>query len=364
MLLLHLDITADMDDVHRLLSVRCPLGANAGHAPETCACPLTRSFVMYLLGCPVTDALLEQWSRHMVSPTAPFYLTDNDLHLLPPTTVLLTRAELAANYSDLPLEARDSYATYAVDRSAQWAALVDDWALLALPASARRSLFRRQWRLGRSQIYRREVVHEFCGRQAAVLDLWTVDTDDGDMVALHSVTWTTLAAEVRHRWLSWFVARDDPAGMEASPHDDVEAAWPAMDEPVRAIVRCLAGTFLPHSGPNCFSTTLAATMPGIGPASAVSRMWLHAAPFARALAAQGFRSTPFDSPPEAVAPPSVLIWGEDVTVAQHACFVPATGWALNKDAQGWFAPRQLLPLATIMDRWRHTGLPLTLYQRG
>lgn len=55
---------------------------------------------MNLLGCPVTDALLEHWSRHMVAPWAPFYLTDDERPLLPRGVVALTRAEIAADYSD------------------------------------------------------------------------------------------------------------------------------------------------------------------------------------------------------------------------------------------------------------------------
>jgi len=320
-----------------------------------------RGVAMYLLGCPITDALLEHWSGHMVSPTAPFYLTDGDLPLLPPGAVLLTRAELAADYSDLPLEARDSYATYQVDRSTLWAALLDDRALLALSPTARRSLLRTQWRLGRGQIYSHELARELCGRQDAALDPWTIDTDDGDKVALHYATWTGFSADVRRRWLAWFVADDRPHCVAASLD---KSAWAAMGEPSRAVARHLAGSFLPHSGPNCFSTTLAATLPTVARADAVARLWLHPVPFARTLAAQGFRHTPLEGPIEAVVPGTILVWGDDATVAQHACFVPATGWALNKDAQGWFAPRQLLPLATVLDRWRDVGVAPILYQAG
>lgn len=86
-----------------------------------------------LLGCPVTDDLLGRWVLHMVSPRAPFYLADDDRRLLPAGVVVLTRAELAADYADLPLEARDSYATYHVDHAGAWATLLDDGAREGAP---------------------------------------------------------------------------------------------------------------------------------------------------------------------------------------------------------------------------------------
>lgn len=327
---------------------------SASRRAQICLCLPVKRDIMDLLGCRVTDALLEQWAGHMVSPLAPFYLADDELPLLPPRAVVLTRAELAANYHDLPLETRDAYATYHVDDSAPWATLLGDAALLALPAQVRRPLLRAQWRLGRGHIYRRAVAHALCGEQAPTLDPWIVDTDDGDMVTLQHATWTALSPETRQRWVTWFVTREQPAPT-AVPDDTV---WAAMEEPLRTVVRHLAGTFLPHSGPNCLSTTLAATMATSAQADGIAALWLHAAPFARALAAQGYRSVRQDHALAAVPPRTILVWGADATVAQHACMVPVAGWALNKDAQGWFAPRCLVPLTEVLDRWCDAGMPL------
>jgi hypothetical protein len=46
---------------------------------------------------------------------------------------------------------------------------------------------------------------------------------------------------------------------------------------------------------------------------------------------------------------------------QHACYVCASGLALNKNAQAWFAPRQILPLSHIMTAWQEPQLHITLY---
>jgi len=314
--------------------------------------------VTLLLGCPVTDDLLGRWVLHMVSPRAPFYLADDDRRLLPAGVIVLTRAELAADYADLPLEARDSYATYHVDHAGAWATLLDDGALDDLSPAARRALLRVQWGLGRGQIYDRAMARDLCAGSTlalAAIDPWTFDADGGDKVALQHRAWWAFPEEIQRRWLHWFVSRDRADCIASSLEAD---DWAAMDRRYRETVRHLAGAFLPCSGPNCFSTTLAAVTPGAQHAEAVSRLWLHQPPFHRALNALGFQRIEHLRCIEDVSAGTILVWFDDADVAQHACFVPAPGLALNKDAQGWFAPRQLVPLKRVLDDWQNEGLVL------
>jgi len=320
---------------------------------------------MRLLGCPVDDELLACWFRYMVSPSAPFYVDDDDRGLVPPGNVLFTRGELGADYSDLPLETRDSYAIYHVDRGAAWVVMLDDRVLEGMVPGVRRALLRAQWRFGRGQVYDRRVVRELCAGFAPALariDAWTVDTPDGDKVALQHRAWWGLPDEVRRRWLCWFVVRDRADCLSASLGED---AWTVMDARYRDVVRHLAGTFVSpsRSGPNCFSTTLAAVTAGVAQAEAVERLWLPQPPFFRALDGLGFRCVEEPWNVEGIPPGAVLVWCDGAGTAQHACFVPAAGLALNKDAQGWFVPRQLVALAHVVRDWGAEDLTLTLYER-
>lgn len=317
---------------------------------------------MDLLGCPVTGDLLAQWARHMVSPAAPFFLAEADRAFAPPDAVLLTRAELTDDYSDLPLEARDAYATYRVAPEATWVTLLTDALLDDLVPETRRALLRAQWRLGRGQIYDHGVARDLCGRSVAAraaLTTGTFDMDAGDKVALQYRTWWALPEEVRRRWLCWFVAQECGDCGAAAP---TEEQWAALDGRYRAVVRHLAGHFLSRSGPNCFSTTLAALAPDEAHADAIARLWLHQTPFLRALEAQGFRQIGRVEGVEECAPGMVLLWQDEGGVAQHACFVAGWGWVLNKDAQGWFVPRQLISLQRVVENWRDDKLTILAYQ--
>ncbi len=315
----------------------------------------------HLLGCPVTDDLFRRWARLLVSPYAPFYLADDDRHLLPASTVLFARAELAADYADLSLDARDSYALYHVAPAGALVALLDDDTLDGLHPTARRALLRAQWRLRRGQIYDREVARDLCAGSAhavATLDNWTFDTEGGDKVALQYRAWHAFPEEVRRHWLRWFVSQDraDCIASSLSAGD-----WAAMDGRYRDTVRRLAGAFLPRSGPNCFSTTFAAVTPGVRQTRAIAHLWLHQPPFLRAIDTLGFQRANATCRIEDASPGTILVWFDGGSIAQHTCFVPATGLALNKDAQGWFAPRQILPLGRVVDDWQDEGLILTTY---
>jgi hypothetical protein len=48
---------------------------------------------------------------------------------------------------------------------------------------------------------------------------------------------------------------------------------------------------------------------------------------------------------------SILLFHNDIGL-QHACLYLGEGLVFNKDAQSWFAPRQILALETVLKSWK------------
>ena len=69
--------------------------------------------------------------------------------------------------------------------------------------------------------------------------------------------------------------------------------------------------------------------------------------FLEALEIRGFRDSGKLELP--VKPNSVITWHTDRTI--HACLVLEFDLVLNKDAQSWFAPRQILRLESVLKSW-------------
>lgn len=312
-------------------------------------------------GCWLAPDLLHAWSRRFVYKRAPFYLRADDLTILPAMVPLMSRAEMASDWVDLPLDERDAYTTYNVDAVAEWVTMLDSASLLALKAAVRAELLRHQWRLGRGQIYPLHLYEEMTqGDPAAGLARpFIFATDNGPMLSLQYEVWHALRPETRERWLTWFVSRD---GAVCQSSRLSEGAWQTIGEVCGPMPEGLAGTFSSRSGPNCFSTTLAAATPDPAVGDYVADLWLHQEPFFRGLSRLGFRLCGSISDVGVVAARSVVVWSDAAGQAQHACFVPLEGWALNKDAQGWYAPRQLLPLTDVVDAWTEPTLTMQLYR--
>lgn len=305
--------------------------------------------------------LFHEWSRHFVYKRAPFYLRASDLTSLPVVLPLMSRAEMASDWVDLPLDARDAYAIYNVDSSAQWVSMLDSASLLALEPMVRAGLLRLQSRLGRGQIYPLHVYDDMTQGDPAsrLAEPFIFATDNGHMVSLQYEVWHALRPETRVHWLISYVGQDDSVCHSSKLPEEV---WHTIGQVCGPMPRRLAGTFSPRSGPNCFSTTLAAANPDVTVGGCIADLWLHQGPFFRGLANLGFRSFGSVSDMGTVASRSVIVWSDAAGQAQHACFVAVEGWALNKDAQGWQAPRQLLPLSDVVDAWTEPTLTIRLYR--
>ena len=57
----------------------------------------------------------------------------------------------------------------------------------------------------------------------------------------------------------------------------------------------------------------------------------------------------------------VIVWFDSSDLAQHACAVIAPGLVLNKDAQRWSAPRQILKLESVLEHWAETQLEVRVF---
>jgi hypothetical protein len=62
-------------------------------------------------------------------------------------------------------------------------------------------------------------------------------------------------------------------------------------------------------------------------------------------------------------PNDVLIWKEGEQVV-HACAYLGNGLVLNKDSQAWYAPRQVLPLEVVLERWNEAILVQSVYSKN
>ncbi|MDF2629554.1 MAG: hypothetical protein K0R39_3385 [Symbiobacteriaceae bacterium] len=109
-----------------------------------------------------------------------------------------------------------------------------------------------------------------------------------------------------------------------------------------------------------FATALAAATPSVETAASIAALWLHPEPFLRGLAERGFIWHDWSG---GHAAGSVLVWVDGTGRPQHACYLLEGGLALNKDAQAWFRPRQVLPLTQVLKNWADEGFTLQQYIR-
>lgn len=314
---------------------------------------------LVLVGCRVSRHLLARWELYLVADAAPYFLTAETHDLLPAHQMILTRQEFADNFVDAPLELRDSYNIYAVPHTATWVALIPAQAFSALPRATQDHINELQWQLGRGQIYAMSVVRDLLQEWPAALERaesHAFATPDGDKLALQHDFWWSLPPAARDRWLRWYVAQDRAECLSAQLAPEI---WAAIAQHGGPHLNALAGSFASHSGPNCLGTTLAALAPDM---SALADLWVHQAPFLRTLQHQRYQPQPLPDTLAAIPAGAVLVWQNAQQIVQHACFIVAPGLALNKDAQGWFAPRQILPIAQIVANWADADLSLHLYQ--
>jgi hypothetical protein len=312
-----------------------------------------------ILGCVVSQRLFEHWSSLFVFQQAPFFLTHATQSLLPSGAVCLTRTEF--RQLSLSLDFCDSYATYAVKPEGAFVALINSDEFHAMPPELQQALLHVQWQLGRGHIYDWQTIRDILTpSEHAAAQSATFATPEGKKVALDYALWQSLSTATRWQWLAQFISEDRRACLSATLSP---SAWTWIKQQHGPIIRQLAGSFAWSSGPNCFSTTLAAATPTTRTATSIASFWLHQSPFMRGLAQRGYVLNQSLSVQGVVPPGAILVWGDSRGTLHHACFVIGQGLALNKDSQAWFVPRQIVPLQTVLKNWQDEDLTVHVYTR-
>lgn len=305
-----------------------------------------------IAGCTITRAALEAWSAAFVVDPAPYFLDDDLRARLP----YLVTPRAAFGEGDLSLSVRDSYFTFAVHHQAAWVALITDDDLAALPPDLRADLLDAQRRFGRGQVYQRAQIAHWLD---ASLMPESHFTGEGEYLLLTRRLWDALTVDAREAWLLDFVGRDQLECLSGKLED---AQWARIDQHSPA-VRHLAGRFLPTSGPNCFSTTLAALLRDQERATLLSTFWLHQQPFMEHLITYGYRHRPQRHPQDADLHDAVLVWRDQRGMPQHAAYLLFDGLVLNKNAQTWYAPRQIVALDALLRYWQDDPFEVEVYTR-
>ena len=295
---------------------------------------------MKILGCEVPNATLEAWSQIFVFEKEPFYLTLESRDLLPD---VILRSEMKSS-----LEFADAYLTFSVAPEAEFVAFLEPQEFRALSRETQKILIELQIQFGRGQIYDLEFVRMVLEEIPAFLkpDIY------GDNFALHVDTWNAFTPETRHRWLAAYVSIDRADCLSSIMPENT---WSQLEEQVRV----LAGTFSSSSGANCFATVIAGLTPDLPESNRISQTWMLEYEFLDALEIRGFRDA--GKLEFAVHAGSVITW--HTTKLIHACLTLEFGLALNKDAQSWFAPRQILTLESIMQSWSEDAKDVRVWWR-
>jgi hypothetical protein len=296
---------------------------------------------MNLLGIPVSNKLFKTWSKVFVYPYAPFFLTEG---LKPKTPTLhLTRSESRATIQNLSFH--DSYATYNVGSEATWVTLVSNQEFQTLPKELRLELLQLQAKLRRGQTYTfDEYKNLLKDEELEQARVYTFEFEGKEILDLNHTLWWSFSFETQKRWLAKFISEGRTDCLSRALN---KKEWQVIKKRYPA-VRHLVG-FADSSGPNCFSTTLAALFDE-EKAKSVSSLWLQRETFLREIEKRGYQRS--ESKINADLPSgSILVWQNDKGI-QHACFYIGNGFALNKDAQAWFAPRQILKLESVLESWQ------------
>jgi hypothetical protein len=281
-----------------------------------------------ILGCEVPNSTLEAWSNFFVFLAEPFYLDLESRDWLPNT-----KPRLQFKPS---LEFSDAYLTYSIPTEASFIATLEPQEFRALSPVLQTKLVALQIQFHRGQIYSLEFLRAVLGEIPAWLG---VDIFDQKFV-LHLDTWNAFTPEIRYKWLTAYVSIDREQCRSSVVPKDV---WAQLSAQVRA----LAGTFSCSSGANCFATVIAGLTPDLKESQRISRTWMLEHEFLAALETRGFRDVGQLEFP--VQPHSVITWHTDRTI--HGSLVLGHDLVLNKDAQSWFAPRQLRSLENVLEAW-------------
>jgi hypothetical protein len=268
------------------------------------------------------------------------------------SSILLTRSEFQSTFRSLSFH--DSYATYAVTLEALWVTLLSSEEFGALPKELHLELRQLQAKLGRGQIYSFDDYKALL--QPSELELTHSHTFDYQgllRLELSYPLWHSFSFETQKHWLATFVSEDrnDCLSGQLSKRQ-----WRQINKRLPAIQHLLG--FSDKSGPNCFATVLAALL-DIDVAKHISSLWLQSETFLREIKKRGYQKSHFRVT-EHLPESSILIWHNNTHV-QHTCLYLGDGLVFNKDAQSWFAPRQILRLENVLKTWSEDKLDVQVY---
>ncbi|MFI5732885.1 hypothetical protein ACIA49_22400 [Kribbella sp. NPDC051587] len=274
-----------------------------------------------VLGIDVPPALLDKWVGWLAPDEQPFFLTPQQADEL----------GLEGTAREPSFEDRDTFWSYAVDKSASVIVWLSEAQFAALDKPVRAQLVRAQVRHGRGSV---PTVRKWQG----VLGPELRAQADGHRF----VWWKSLLAKHADEILPEIVSED----LGPSRHAEV-TAWPTAFPRARE----LAGTFADGSGPNCFGTVMAAA--GVEGADTV---WMVREPFEEWLATHTVPGGRDDEPG------TVFVWRGGDQLVQHAAITIGDGWMLHKPAQSWRTPRKIRTVAEVRRSTRTAGWRLTRHR--
>ena len=293
------------------------------------------------LGLPLSDATLEAWARHFCFELEPLFIDAALKAKLEPHALVMTRAEF--NLWRQPLEYDDAYQPWGI--KADFVALLTPAEFAWLEPNLQLQLNAEQIRLKRGMTFPLELARGF-GMQQNFLERDV----SADRFLLRRDAWDALPQAAQFDWLEWYVTQDGHECRSSSLQDR-----PEFQRALRLV------GWLPRSGPNCFATALSYGEPDLARAQNIARLWLPIPTLERTLTARGFAERPMTA---SLEPAVVIVWRSANGALQHACVSLGDGLVLNKNAQGWHAPRQILALETVLESWAEDQLEVTVFASG
>ncbi len=292
----------------------------------------------YALGLPLPASTLQSWTAHFCFQLEPLFLNAHLALKMQPHALVMTRAEFNLWIRSQPLEYGDAYQPWSVE--ADFVAVLTPSEITALEPELRLEVNAAQLRLKRGLSFPLEQAHSF-----GVSDHFLERDRAEASFLLRRDAWENLLEPVQFDWLTQYVSSDGHDCLSSSGLNDTTAL-----ESVG---------WLPHSGANCFATALCYGEPDPALRQNIAQLWLPVATFERTLTARGFQEHPLtDAPLETGA---VVVWRNAGGDLIHACVSLGDGLVLNKNAQGWHAPRQVLRLETVLEGWSEDGLEMGVF---
>jgi hypothetical protein len=172
---------------------------------------------------------------------------------------------------------------------------------------------------------------------------YTFDFEGKQMLESSHTLWQHFSFETQKRWLSTFITEDRSECLSCQLN---KVQWTRINKRYPAI-KALLG-FADKSGPNCFATTLAGFL-DIEKAKNVAALWMQTETFLRVIKESGYHRTQLEANNN-IPDASILLFHNEGEL-HHACLYLGEGLVFNKDAQSWFAPKQILALETLLENW-------------